>query len=424
MHGKRLAFTAIFIFTAVFLLSSASVWASSTVLKKEMQGNEVTALQKDLKKLGYLSIEPTGFYGDVTVEAVKAMQKEYGYEPDGMAGYTTFSLIDRLLGRNSDAKTVQKSSSGTSAVLKDGMESAEVTALQKDLVRLGYLSTEPTGYFGEATVSAVKKLQKKYGYEPDGMAGSSTLLLVEKLVAGSGSKTTGKTLAKAAAKTVTKAVATTADTTATKAVDTTADATATKVVDTTSATTATKAVDTTADATATKPADKKVSSETQKTNYLLPWFNTVNNLFAIGDTATVYDIDSGLSFKVKRTYGHNHADCEALTARDTAIMKKVFGGEWSWTRRAVIISVNGKKIAASIAGMPHAGRDKYAANKYISSRSGGYGRGENLDAVKGNNMNGHFDIHFYGSRTHDTNRIDSEHQKMVKKAAEWAKENL
>jgi hypothetical protein len=39
-------------------------------------------------------------------------------------------------------------------------------------------------------------------------------------------------------------------------------------------------------------------------------------------------------------------------------------------------------------------------------------------------MNGHFDIHFYGSRTHETNRVDSAHQKMVKKAAAWAKENL
>jgi peptidoglycan hydrolase-like protein with peptidoglycan-binding domain len=379
MHKKRLTLAAVIIVSAVFLLSSASVWASST-LKKEMQGDEVTALQKDLKKLGYMSVDASGLYGDITEEAVKELQKEYGYEPDGVAGDTTFSLIDRLLGRNLDTKAAADTSTNSSAVLKEEMESSAVTALQKDLIKLGFLSTEPTGYFGEATAAAVKKMQSKYGYEPDGMVGSSTLSLIKKLINDSGSKTASKEVTKTKVKTETK--------------------------------------------TEPKTEPKKQDSDAKQTNYLLPWFNTVSETFGLGDTATVYDIDSGLSFKVKRTYGHNHADCEALTASDTATMKKIFGGEWSWTRRAVIITVKGEKIAASIAGMPHAGSDKYAANKYISSRSGGYGRGENLDTVKGNNMNGHFDIHFYGSKTHDTNRVDSAHQKMVKKAAEWAKENL
>ncbi|NTV88738.1 MAG: peptidoglycan-binding protein, partial [Clostridiales bacterium] len=127
---------------------------------------------------------------------------------------------------------------------------------------------------------------------------------------------------------------------------------------------------------------------------------------------------------IKRTYGHNHADCETLTAADTKVMKKIYGGEWSWTRRAVIVTVGDTKIAASIAGMPHAGSDKSSANKYISSRSGGYGRGQNLDAVKGNGMSGVFDLHFYGSRTHNSGRVDSKHQKMINSAVAWAKENL
>ncbi len=105
-------------------------------------------------------------------------------------------------------------------------------------------------------------------------------------------------------------------------------------------------------------------------------------------------------------------------------MKKIFGGNWDWERRAVIITVGTTKIAASMSGMPHAGLDKYSANKTVSSRSGGFGRGENLDAVKGNNMNGHFDIHFYGSRTHGTNKTDSKHQEMVNVANAWAKKNL
>ena len=375
MFGKRLIFAAAIVTSVVFLLGSASASASSTVLKKETQGSEVTLLQKDLKKLGYLSVEPTGYFGDATVEAVKKLQKEYGYDPDGIVGSTTFSLIDRMLGRNLDVKTASGDNKQAAAVLKEGMEGSTVTALQKNLVKLGFLTAAPTGYFGEATAAAVAKLQKKYGYQPDGMAGSSTQALITKLINGKTSTTEVKAEVKTAVKTEVK--------------------------------------------TETKTETKTAST----TNFKLPW-SKASKTFAIGKTATVYDIETGLSFKVKRTYGHNHADCEALTSKDTAMMKKIFGGEWSWDRRAVIITVGDVKIAASMAGMPHAGSDKYTANRYISSRSGGYGRGENLDAVKGNNMSGHFDIHFYGSRTHGTNRTDSKHQSMVRKATEWAKKNL
>lgn len=366
MFRKRLVFAAVIVTSVVFLLGSAAS-ASSTLLKKEMQGSEITSLQKDLKKLGYLSVEPTGYFGDATVEAVKKLQKEYGYDPDGVVGSTTLSLIDRMLGRNPDVKTASSAGNQTAAVMKEGMEGSAVTALQKNLVKLGFLTATPTGYYGEATAAAVVKLQKKYGYEPDGMAGSSTQALIARLVNGKSSATAAKTTAAPAVKTAAKA-----------------------------ATTA---------------------------NYKVPW-SKASQILAIGTTATVYDIDTGLSFKIKRTYGHNHADCEALTSKDTATMKKVFGGSWSWDRRAVIITVGNTKMAASIAGMPHAGLDKYAANKTVSSRSGGYGRGENLDAVKGNNMSGHFDVHFYGSKTHGTNRTDSAHQRMVNKATEWAKKNL
>jgi hypothetical protein len=111
-----------------------------------------------------------------------------------------------------------------------------------------------------------------------------------------------------------------------------------------------------------------------------------------------------------------------LTAEDTAVMKKIYGGQWSWSRRPIIVTVdNNVRIAASMAGMPHAGLDNQPKNIYINSRSGGYGYGQNLDTIKDNNMNGHFDIHFLGSRTHSSNIVESNHQNAVKKAAEWAK---
>ena len=350
MFKKKFVFATAVVTSVVFLHSSVPVSASS-LLKKEMQGSEVTSLQKDLKKLGYLKVDPTGYYGDLTVEAVKKLQKEYGYEADGIAGSVTFTLIDKVMGRNQATSTA----SGSAQLLKLGMEGAAVTTLQKNLVKLGFLSATPTGYFGTATEAAVKKLQSKNGCQSDGVVGSGTQSLITKLLS--------------------------------------------------------------------QNTAAKASKSTTDADYKMPWSKAANVLKR-GTTATVYDIATGLSFKLKRTYGTNHADCETLTAEDTAIMKKIYGGSFSWDRRAVILTVGDVKIAASMAGMPHAGVDKYAANKTISSRSGGYGRGANLDAVKGNNMSGVFDVHFYGSKTHGTNKVDSKHQSMVNKATEWAKKNL
>ncbi|MDW7672404.1 MAG: peptidoglycan-binding protein, partial [Bacillota bacterium] len=119
---------------------------------------------------------------------------------------------------------------------------------------------------------------------------------------------------------------------------------------------------------------------------------------------------------VKRTYGTNHADVEALTKEDTGVMKQTAGGEWSWTRRPVIVEVHGVRIAASIALMPHAGRDDLPALQTVNNRSGGFGRGTNLDEVKGNDMHGHVDLHFLGSKGHASGRVDSKHQAAVKEA--------
>ncbi len=67
--------------------------------------------------------------------------------------------------------------------------------------------------------------------------------------------------------------------------------------------------------------------------------------------------------------------------------------------------------------MPHAGRDDkpYLAN--VDNRSGGYGFGQNLDAVKGNNNSGVMDLHFLNSKGHASNAPSASHQKSVKEAA-------
>jgi peptidoglycan hydrolase-like protein with peptidoglycan-binding domain len=149
----------------------------------------------------------------------------------------------------------------------------------------------------------------------------------------------------------------------------------------------------------------------------IPWYGEAENIFSIGTIAIITDIATGKSFKAQRTYGYNHSDTEPLTLEDTNVLKEIYGGSWSWDRRAIIVQIDDYKIAASMAGMPHAGRDDKPTNALVSNRSGGYGYGTNLDTINGNGMDGHFDIHFYNSRTHGTNKVDANHQAKIQEAA-------
>ena len=124
----------------------------------------------------------------------------------------------------------------------------------------------------------------------------------------------------------------------------------------------------------------------------LNWFNGGSSKIPKGATFKVKDIKTGKVFTVKRWSGGNHIDAEPASSDDTAIMKKIYG-HWSWKRRAVLVKYNGHVYAGSMNGMPHG-----------------------TQTIKGNNFDGHFCIHFYGSKTHGSKKVDDMHQKMVAEA--------
>jgi len=237
--------------------------------------------------------------------------------------------------------------------LKYGSRGAEVTKLQEQLKKLGYFNGKATGYFGSMTKTAVRKFQSSKGIAVDGIVGKQT----SKFLFESGTSSRSAASRTAAA-----------------------------------------------------------SSKNAKIE-MLDWWKEANKVFSIGTTAKVTDVGTGKSFKIVRTYGGNHADCEAATSEDSKIIKSIWGGNWSWARRPIIIELNGRRLAASMAAMPHAGVDSQPANKILNKRSQGYRRGYNLDKIKNNGMDGVFDVHFLNSRTHGTNRVDANHQKAVRKAA-------
>ena len=129
----------------------------------------------------------------------------------------------------------------------------------------------------------------------------------------------------------------------------------------------------------------------------LNWFSTVINMFEKFSTATVVDCKTFKEYSVKRVGGYNHADVECLTKQDSQIMKSLYGGVWSWTRRPVWVNIDGVWVAGSINAMPH-------SYEYITN----------------NDQDGHTCIHFYMSRTHGTDRVDEAHQNAVEYAASHA----
>lgn len=124
------------------------------------------------------------------------------------------------------------------------------------------------------------------------------------------------------------------------------------------------------------------------------WKSNIQKILAVDTVFTVTDVETGIAWQEVRSGGTNHADCQPLTAADTAAMRKACGGSWSWNRRAIFVTVNGTNYAASMNGMPHG-----------------------ASSVSGNNFSGHHCIHFTNSRTHDTNKVCSQHKAAIEQAA-------
>jgi len=127
---------------------------------------------------------------------------------------------------------------------------------------------------------------------------------------------------------------------------------------------------------------------------MMPWFDGVDDIFHRGMIVKVTHVNTGLTFYARRLGGRFHADSEPLTAEDTEVVRRIYGGSFSWDREAIIVEVGGRRVAASMNGMPHGG-----------------------ELIQDNNYQGHFCIHFYGSLVHETGRRCSEHQAMVRYAA-------
>lgn len=329
---------------------------SYTALTYGMSKNDaVLTAQARLKELGFMSCAPTGNYYSLTVDAVKAFQK-YAYLP--VDGKTISQEMQQILFYKGDlAKLIEErknaendySNARTDITLKIGSTGEQVMIMTARLKELGYLTGSKTDVYSSSVAEAVRWFQNSNGLDTDGVAGPLTLkkLYSDNVIDASGSMTGN-------------------------------DDKPVKV-----------------DGTPVKPSLSAVKSVDFFSSAGDKYFNRKTGAFRDGAYATVTDVATGISYRVKRVGGYNHTDVEPATAFDTWQMYRIYGEEWAWTRHAVLVTLSdGTTLAGSANGMPH---------------------GESH--ISGNNMNGHTCIHFLNSRTHGTDKVDAAHQSAIKTAA-------
>ena len=364
-------------------------------LRKGASGSAVKDLQTKLKKLGFYNASIDGDYGDTTVAAVKAFQKKYNLTADGVAGSETLKKLDSAY-KNADSDKDDGS-------LRKGASGSAVKDLQTKLKKLGFYNASIDGDYGDTTVAAVKAFQKKYNLTADGVAGSETLKKLDTAYknADSNTSTDDDSLRKGATGTAVKTLQTNLKKLGfyTAYVDGSFGATTESAVKAFQ-----KKYGLTADGVAGSATLKKIESAVASassgkiTTERLDWFNGGKYVIPNGAVFQIKDVSTGLIFSARRQSGGNHMDAEPLTAEDTAILKKINGGTFSWRRRAVLVKYNGHVYAASIYSEPHG-----------------------TNTILDNNFDGQFCLHFYGSKTHGTDRVDADHQKCVEQAmkATW-----
>ena len=358
-------------------------------------GSAVKDLQTKLKKLGYYDGTVDSTFGSGTYAAVRAFQKKYNLTADGVAGSETLKKLDSAY-KNADSDKDDGS-------LRKGATGSAVKNLQTKLKKLGFYNASIDGDYGDTTVAAVKAFQKKYNLTADGVAGSETLKKLDSAYknADSNTSTDDDSLRKGATGTAVKTLQTNLKKLGfyTAYVDGSFGSTTESAVKAFQ-----KKYGLTADGVAGSATLKKIESAVASassgkiTTERLDWFNGGKYVIPNGAVFQIKDVSTGLIFSARRQSGGNHMDAEPLTAEDTAILKKINGGSFSWRRRAVLVKYNGHVYAASIYSEPHG-----------------------TNTILDNNFDGQFCLHFYGSKTHGTDRVDADHQKCVEQAmkATW-----
>ena len=143
------------------------------------------------------------------------------------------------------------------------------------------------------------------------------------------------------------------------------------------------------------------TTDYQATVYKLDWSYMKANATALGiakgSSIKLTDLTTGKSLNVHVQSTGNHIDAEPLTSADTTTLCEIYGvsspNSISYKRRPMMITTSAGQFLCSIYGQPHGAQD-----------------------ITNNGYDGQFCLHFVNSRTHGTNRVDTNHQNAINSA--------
>ena len=363
--------------------SCSSSSGSSDTLRHGSRSDAVRQMQEDLTTLGYYSGSISGHYGTLTEAAVMKFQRANGLSADGIAGAKTLAKIATALGNSSSGSSSSSSSSSSGVTLRYGMEDSEdVRTLQQNLKDLGYYKGSVTGDFGRLTKEAVYNFQRANDLSADGVAGSKTLSKIASEMAGgsSGSSSSGSSGSSSSSLLDTSDTLMLGDRsdevlklqkmlaemgyysgnqtghygeiteeaviTFQKAMGLTADGMAGKRT--------LSAINAKYKNNDTGSSSGGSSSGVSGNDVRYENFYNWRRNYANGEYCSVYDPETGYTWTLRIMTKDAHMDAEPLTAEDTAIMNKAFGGETTWTPKAVWVTFSdGKTYIGSTHNTPH-----------------------------------------------------------------------
>ena len=186
-------------------ITTPSIFKFSLDLSLGSTGDEVLHLQQLLNSLGYLSVAPTGYFGQLTKSAVIKYQIDHRLQGVGQVGPLTRALLNSIRVTPTVAPTSPASLPTTSPSvpfarsLTLGSTGSDVKALQVFLNGQGFTISSTgagslgheTNYFGIATKAAIIKFQEYYAKDiltPSGLTkgtgffGMDTMKAVNKLM--------------------------------------------------------------------------------------------------------------------------------------------------------------------------------------------------------------------------------------------------
>lgn len=290
VDGKAGYLTQVTLYSSTAIRGDVGLTTNAGTLRYGDTGDQITTLQNRLIELGYLVGTADGKFGASTKTALVAFQVSNNLTRDGVAGAQTQALLY--------SNSAVKNTVNTSKTLKQGTVSDVVKDMQERLIALGYLTGNADGNFGTKTSLALIAFQRSNGLSADGVAGSTTLAKLNSLSATSANGSTSST------------------------------------------------------SSSTSPTLSTAPSAS--TVRYANWYTEVRARCRLYPHATIYDLKTGLSWKVNIFSTGAHADAEPQTAEDTANMRKAFGGITTWTPKAVwVVFSDGRVYMASTHDTPH-----------------------------------------------------------------------